>query len=202
MIFLTGPWRTIFSEVIIRIQTFSFTKIHLKTSSAKWRPFSLGLNVLTSTAVCIPLLMLLWFVMHALILVLTKLWKYAHKDGRLIEYAYKDTTDVSLEKNNSFDRRVTNSNLASKASLKFIWLYASKLSASGVISSPEVAIAGLLPWLPLTDAGNKIPHLRLKLFSKSILNKVPLKLYFMTFVYGMNWQTLLPITFGRVFLGR
>ena len=34
-----GPWRTNFSEILIKIQNFSFTKIHLKISSAKWRPF-------------------------------------------------------------------------------------------------------------------------------------------------------------------
>ena len=38
---------TNFSEILIRIQAFSFQKIHLKMSSAKWRPFCLGLNVLS-----------------------------------------------------------------------------------------------------------------------------------------------------------
>ena len=37
---------TKFSEILIRIQTFAFTEMHLKVSSAKWRPFCLGLNVL------------------------------------------------------------------------------------------------------------------------------------------------------------
>ena len=37
---------TNFSEILIGLQTFSFTKIHLKMSSAKWCPFCLGLNVL------------------------------------------------------------------------------------------------------------------------------------------------------------
>ena len=44
-ILLIGPLRT-FSEILIYIQTFSFKKMHLKMSSAKWRPFCLGLNVL------------------------------------------------------------------------------------------------------------------------------------------------------------
>ena len=39
---------TNFGEIIIGIQTFSFKKMHLKMSSAKWRPFCLGLNVLNS----------------------------------------------------------------------------------------------------------------------------------------------------------
>ena len=34
-----------FSEISIEIHTFSFQKVHLKISSAKWRPFCLGLNV-------------------------------------------------------------------------------------------------------------------------------------------------------------
>ena len=45
-ILLNGPWGTNFSEILIGIQTFSFKKMHLKMSSAIWRPFCLGLNVL------------------------------------------------------------------------------------------------------------------------------------------------------------
>ena len=41
------PLGTNFSEIFIAIEAFSFKKMHLKTSSAKWRPFCLGLNVLT-----------------------------------------------------------------------------------------------------------------------------------------------------------
>ena len=37
---------TNFSEILIRIHTFSFMKIHLKMSSVKWRQYCLGLNVL------------------------------------------------------------------------------------------------------------------------------------------------------------
>ena len=49
-IFLIGPLGTNFSEISIKILTFSFTKIRLKVSSAKWRPFCLGLNVLNTRA--------------------------------------------------------------------------------------------------------------------------------------------------------
>ena len=45
-ILLIGPWGTNFSEILFTIQAFSFKKMHLKMSSAKWRPFCLGLNVL------------------------------------------------------------------------------------------------------------------------------------------------------------
>ena len=37
---------TNFSEILSEIRAFSFKKMHLKMSSAKWRPFCLGLNVL------------------------------------------------------------------------------------------------------------------------------------------------------------
>ena len=46
-ILLIGPLGTNFSEILIKIVTFSYKKIHLKMSSGKWRPFHLGLNVLT-----------------------------------------------------------------------------------------------------------------------------------------------------------
>ena len=39
---------TNFSEILSEIHAFSFKKMHLKMSSAKWRPFCLGLNVLNS----------------------------------------------------------------------------------------------------------------------------------------------------------
>ena len=46
IILLIGPLGTNFSEILIKIDTFSFKKMHLKMSSAKWRPFCLGRNVL------------------------------------------------------------------------------------------------------------------------------------------------------------
>ena len=45
-ILFIGPIGTNFSEILIRIQTFSFKKMHLKMSSAKWRRFCLCHNVL------------------------------------------------------------------------------------------------------------------------------------------------------------
>ena len=46
-ILLIGPLGTNFSEILIEIHSFSFKKMHLKMSSGRWRPFCLGLNVLT-----------------------------------------------------------------------------------------------------------------------------------------------------------
>ena len=40
---------TNFNEISIGIQAFSFKKMHFKMSSAKWRPFGLGLNELKVT---------------------------------------------------------------------------------------------------------------------------------------------------------
>ena len=37
-----GPLGTNFSEFVINIQKFSFTKMHLKMSSGKWQPFCPG----------------------------------------------------------------------------------------------------------------------------------------------------------------
>ena len=47
-IFLIGPLRTNFNVISIESFIFSFTKMRLKMSSEKWRPFCLGLNVLRS----------------------------------------------------------------------------------------------------------------------------------------------------------
>ena len=38
-ILLIGPLGTNFSEILVEIRTFSFTKMRLKVASAKWRPF-------------------------------------------------------------------------------------------------------------------------------------------------------------------
>ena len=45
-ILLIGPPGTNFSEILIEIHIISFNKIQLKTSSGKWQPSCLGLNVL------------------------------------------------------------------------------------------------------------------------------------------------------------
>ena len=37
-----GPWGTNFSEIQLKVQNFSFMKMHLKMLSAKWQPFCPG----------------------------------------------------------------------------------------------------------------------------------------------------------------
>ena len=51
---LIGPLGTNFSEILIKIPTFSFKKMRLKVLSAKWRPFCLGLHVLTRWPLVVP----------------------------------------------------------------------------------------------------------------------------------------------------
>ena len=46
-ILLIGPLGTNFNDISIAVQTFPFKKMHLKMSSAKWRPLCLGLYVLS-----------------------------------------------------------------------------------------------------------------------------------------------------------
>ena len=53
VILLIGLLGTNFSENFIEILTFSSTKMRLKVSSAKWRPFCLGLNELTHLCLAI-----------------------------------------------------------------------------------------------------------------------------------------------------
>ena len=50
-ILLIRTFGTNFSDILIEIHTFSFTQMHLKMSSGKWRTFYLGLNVLTPVVV-------------------------------------------------------------------------------------------------------------------------------------------------------
>ena len=45
---LIGPLRTNLSEILVKTETFSFRKVHLKMSG-KWQPFCLCLNVLNKT---------------------------------------------------------------------------------------------------------------------------------------------------------
>ena len=46
-ILLIGPEETNFNEILIEILTFSFKRMCFKVSSAKWRPFCFGPNVLS-----------------------------------------------------------------------------------------------------------------------------------------------------------
>ena len=53
-ILLIGTLGTNFSEILSEPHTFSFKKMHLKMSSGRWRPFCLGLNVLTFEMLYMP----------------------------------------------------------------------------------------------------------------------------------------------------
>ena len=51
---LTGPLGTNFSEILMKIHTFSFKKMHLKMLFGKWPPFCLGANVLNHCGLMTP----------------------------------------------------------------------------------------------------------------------------------------------------
>ena len=51
---LIGTLRTNFSQILSEIHTFSLKKMHLKMSSAKWRQFYLGLNVIPEMYCRVP----------------------------------------------------------------------------------------------------------------------------------------------------
>ena len=81
-ILLIRPSGTNFSKILIAIDVFSFKKMHLKMSSAKWRPSCIGLNVLSVIAFveCYrarPMYMHLWFVIEAAAL----FWYVINKSG-------------------------------------------------------------------------------------------------------------------------
>ena len=69
-IVLIGPLGTNFSEILIEIHTFSFKKMLLKMSSAKWRPFCLSPNVIKDKWVLVFLEEL-----SLLVLVLSLVWE-------------------------------------------------------------------------------------------------------------------------------
>ena len=48
-ILLIGTSATNFGEILSKIHTFSFRKMHLKTTSVKWLPHCLGLSILHRT---------------------------------------------------------------------------------------------------------------------------------------------------------
>ena len=77
-ILLIGPLGTNFSEILIVIEIFSFKKMHLKISSAKWRPFCFGLNVLTHCGLLTPYgkisLSQHWLIIHVMACCLKQWW--------------------------------------------------------------------------------------------------------------------------------
>ena len=69
-ILLIGPLGTKFNEIFIEIHAFSFKKMHLKMSSAKWRPFCLSPNVLNKSLILSlthwNLIMILTIIFHSI----------------------------------------------------------------------------------------------------------------------------------------
>ena len=108
---LIGPLGTNFDEILIKIHTFSFKKIHLKMSSGKWRPFCLSLNVLT--AICHRLhvrellkLWKLWFSFNTICVALfwvkiTCIWlsSSSQKSWGLWKFILKECRDLPISLN-------------------------------------------------------------------------------------------------------
>ena len=88
---LIGPLGTNFSEFFIVIHTFSFNKMHLKMSSTKWRPFCLGLNVLSNGQLdCVLNSLFRWTAKKSSKLFITSpLWGES-----LVNYAHKGPVNV------------------------------------------------------------------------------------------------------------
>ena len=90
---------TNFSEILIKINTFSFKKMYLKISSRKWRPFCLSLNVLLQCAcnilLCWTLTSMGWSKKHVTPLLMH--WSYiflalTHRYN--ITYLYLSITNI------------------------------------------------------------------------------------------------------------
>ena len=75
-ILLIGPLGINLSEILIEINTFSFNKMHLKMSSAKWRLFRLGLNVLNPRHVLSEIIGLIYQQISYLKHFSQNLWNY------------------------------------------------------------------------------------------------------------------------------
>ena len=78
-ILLIGPLGTNLSEILIGIRTFSLKKMHLKMSSAKWRPLCLGLNVLKiwlGSACFVLVSTLIWLVREHMLTKYNQIWAF------------------------------------------------------------------------------------------------------------------------------
>ena len=74
---LTGTLRTNFSEILNETHklTFSFKTMHLKMASAKWRPFSLGINVLMKHSVIAFVMIIFGLIWRSVTLTYRTIWK-------------------------------------------------------------------------------------------------------------------------------
>ena len=62
-ILLIGSLKTNFSEILIKMYTFSFKEMYLHMSHGKWRPSCIGPNVLNLKAICLALTCNLFWVL-------------------------------------------------------------------------------------------------------------------------------------------
>ena len=107
-ILLIGFLKTNFSEILIEIITFSFKKMRLKVSSAKWRPCCLGLNVLSPCRVVrshsiiwLQYVFSVYFILLCVLILLNTLTIFAH-----LKAGYSVTTIISMTDPGSFLRQI------------------------------------------------------------------------------------------------
>ena len=94
-ILLIGPIGTNFSEILIEIHTVSSKKIYLKISSGKWRPFCLGLNVLTLRTVPDELAHVYARTSAGVIMTKTRLCICLRRDGSIIVIHWSRTYNAT-----------------------------------------------------------------------------------------------------------
>ena len=93
-ILLIGSLGTNFSEILIAIQISSFGTMHLKMSSAKWRPFCFGLNVLTMQLQTPRVHIIIWYMLvrwppHTKILIYPQTSRtYIERSGDIMGYIF------------------------------------------------------------------------------------------------------------------
>ena len=106
---LIGPLGTNVSDILIGIQAFLLKKMHLKVSSAKWRPFCRGPNVLTPF---IRFLNEIAFINFFLLFILNKMI-----DAQLDYFSTGDVKTTSVDSNSKLNVLTT----IKENMLLFIW---------------------------------------------------------------------------------
>ena len=97
-ILLVGHLGTNFSEILIKIHTFPFKKMHLKMSAAKCRPFCLGFNVLIAK----KLQQLGWFHTHSVSVFLFHVYPWFGQTRFYITHLITSWLQVSVVYQRSF----------------------------------------------------------------------------------------------------
>ena len=85
VILLIWPLGTNCNEMLIKVHTFSFKKMYVKMSSAKWRPFCLGINMLR-------------MVRHNTILHIARQWPGQNIELGVVSLTFRELSKIILRK--------------------------------------------------------------------------------------------------------